>query len=466
MIFNSYIFLFIFLPVALAGFWLLGGKKNARYIFLTLLGYFFYGYWNYKFTFLMLFSTLISFGTALYISRASSGKKRKIALIAALTTDLALLGFFKYFNFSVATIQNLFDFFGHRADLPLLHIILPIGISFYTFHTMSYVIDVYRGKFQPTRNFFEFSTYVSFFPQLVAGPIVRWNEVSSDLNNLNSIKQPPALHAGISMFVVGLFKKVIIADSIANIIDPLWGNAAGLGSLGAWIAVAGYTYQLYFDFSGYSDMAIGLGRLFGIHLPQNFNSPYKAVSISDFWRRWHISLSNWLRDYIYIPLGGSKNGSVQTYINLLITMLLGGLWHGASWTFVFWGGYHGALLAMHKMFKISYERLPILFQRALTFFLIVIGWVFFRSPSFGIAGNMLKKMFGLDELSAATNLPAIAPTTIGLLALCLLITNFLPNSFEWPYSKKPRYAAAMAMIFVLALIFMNYKQSVFLYYQF
>lgn len=466
MIFNSYIFLFVFLPVALAGFWLLGGKKNARYIFLTLLGYIFYGYWNYKFTFLMLFSTLISFGTALYISRASSGKKKKIAIIAALTTDLALLGFFKYFNFSVATIQNIFDFFGGNLNLPLVHVILPIGISFYTFHTMSYVIDVYRGKFQPTRNFFEFATYVSFFPQLVAGPIVRFNEVSSDLNNLTSIKRPSALHSGISMFVVGLFKKVIIADSIANIINPLWNQAADLGFAAAWMAVLGYTYQLYFDFSGYSDMAVGLGRLFGINLPQNFNSPYKAVNISDFWRRWHISLSSWLRDYLYIPLGGSRRGNVRAYINLFLTMLLGGLWHGANWTFVVWGGYHGLLLALYKMTRAWCDRLPVILQRAGTFLLVVVGWVFFRSPTFTTAGTVLRTMFSFGAPNAATVVGGVTTTILLLLAFCFLVTNFFPNTFQWRYSTKPRYAIAFAAVTVLALVFMNYKQSVFLYYQF
>lgn len=467
MIFNSYIFLFIFLPITFAGFWLLQKKRNARYVWLVIMGYIFYGYWNYKFTFLMLASTLVSFFTALYISKAAVKNKKKLALLIALVADLSLLGFFKYFNFLTATFQKIFDSANLGVELPLIHVILPIGISFYTFHTMSYVIDVYQGKFKPTNNFFEFATYVSFFPQLVAGPIVRFNQVSSDLDNLSAFKQGSGLVSGISMFVVGLIKKVIIADSIAGIINPLWDNASGLSTASAWIAALGYTYQLYFDFSGYSDMAIGLGRLFGINLPQNFNSPYKALNISDFWRRWHISLSTWLRDYLYIPLGGSKLGKYRTYLNLLITMLLGGLWHGANWTFVFWGGYHGALLALYKIFKKQSDALPVILQRTLTFFLVIIGWVFFRSPTFTVAGGMLKKMFGTETVSSmeiALKTDFISITL--LLAFCFLATNFLKNSFEWKYSKKPRFAAALAVITVLALVFMNYKQSVFLYYQF
>jgi alginate O-acetyltransferase complex protein AlgI len=269
------------------------------------------------------------------------------------------------------------------------------------------------------------------------------------------------------MFVVGLVKKVIIADSIALFTDGLWTNVTDLNSIYAWAAVLGYTFQLYFDFSGYSDMAIGLGRLFGLNFARNFNSPYKAVNIADFWRRWHISLSTWLRDYLYIPLGGSRLGNARTYINLLLTMLLGGLWHGASWTFVAWGGYHGALLSLYKIFGKKYDLLPVFVQRTSTFFAITIGWVFFRSPTFAAAWTMLKKMFGFnqplpDAVFAAKGMAAL----FLLLISCVLITNFFPNSYQWPYSKKPRFAIMLAAAAVLSLIFMNYKQNVFLYYQF
>ena len=466
MIFNSYIFLFVFLPIAFAGFWILRGKQ-LRYLWLTIMSYIFYGYWNYKFAGLMLLSTVIDFFAAQIIANASTPQKKKVGIVISVIVNLALLGFFKYFNFGIDTLQSIFDIFQWQVPLPALNIILPVGISFYTFQSMSYTIDVYRGQLQPTKNFLEYATYVSLFPQLVAGPIVRFRDIVNDLENIHLLRKASAFHTGVSIFVIGLAKKVIIADSIASIINPLWNDPSALSAGAAWIAVLGYTYQLYFDFSGYSDMAVGLGRLFGFHFPQNFNSPYKAINISDFWRRWHITLSSWLRDYLYIPLGGSRLGTVRTYVNLFITMLLGGLWHGANWTFVIWGSYHGALLALYKMVKNPYDRLPIFLQRATTFFLVVIGWVFFRSPTFGAATAMLTRMFGGAMAGTGALLAGGAlMTAVILLAFCFLATNFFPNTFEWQFSKKPRYAVALAAVAVLSLIFMNYQQSVFLYYQF
>ncbi len=262
--------------------------------------------------------------------------------------------------------------------------------------------------------------------------------------------------------MIGLLKKVIIADSIALFVNPLFENYAALPTGAAWAAVLGYTYQLYFDFSGYSDMAIGLGLLFGLRFPINFNSPYKAVNISDFWRRWHISLSSWLKDYLYVPLGGSRRGEIRTYANLIVTMLLGGLWHGANWTFVVWGAYHGILLALYKIFKNPYDRLPLILQKFLTFFLVIIGWVFFRSPNFETAGTLLKKMFSFESgLATASSAWAAA-----LVFAAFVIAAFFPNTSEIKFSTKPRYAVALAAGAVLALILMNYKQNVFLYYQF
>ncbi len=463
MIFNSYIFIFLFLPLTLFGFWFLR-SKNSRYLWITAASFIFYGYWNYKFIYLLLLSTAISFFSAKIIIKSNSQKKKKLFLILSIICNLILLGFFKYFNFGVSAFQNIFDLFRWNVSLSTLNLIIPVGISFYTFQSISYAIDVYRGNVPAINNFLKFSAYTSFFPKLTAGPIARVKDMNSDLENINRICEPTLIRTGISIFVIGLFKKVIIADSIANLVNPLWADYASLGFASAWIAVLGYTYQLYFDFSGYSDMAIGLGRMLGFNLPQNFNSPYKAVNISDFWQRWHITLSSWLRDYLYIPLGGSRRGVSQTYINLFITMLLGGLWHGANWTFVIWGAYNGALLAAYRAYRIYYDKLPLLFQRFNTFLLVAVGWTFFRSPNFSVAANLLKKMFNFKMIIEPVKIDYL---NISLLLLfCILATNFLPNTFEWRYSTKPRFAAALAMMAVLALIFMNYKQNVFLYYQF
>lgn len=414
----------------------------------------------------MAVSTFVDFFAAKYIYKSDSGKKRKIALVLSLCANLGLLGFFKYFNFGLDTISSIANLFNLSPNLPVLNIILPIGISFYTFQTMSYTIDVYRKKLAPTNNFYEFACYVSLFPQLVAGPIVRFSSIVEDLENINSFSKISNFHRGLSMFVIGLGKKVIIADAIARIINPLFENVSDLSTPLAWIAILGYTFQLYFDFSGYSDMAIGLGRLFGLRFPQNFNSPYKARNISDFWRRWHISLSSWLKDYLYISLGGSRVGKLHTYANLIVTMLLGGLWHGASWTFVFWGFYHGALLALYKMTKKFQDRLPVLIQRTATFLLVVVGWVFFRNKTFGDSWTMLKKMFSLENTGNYVLPPSFVIEILLLLAVSGFITLFLPNTFEIRYPTKIKYAIVLAFIFVVCLILMNYQQAVFLYYQF
>ena len=246
-------------------------------------------------------------------------------------------------------------------------------------------MDVAAGRVKATKKFFEYLTYVSLFSQLVAGPIVRFRQIEEDLENIDGPPREEWFAKGIGFFVIGLVRKVIIADHIAAYIDPMLRSYSGLGFGAAWTAALGYTFQLYFDFSGYSDMAVGLGYLFGLRIPQNFNAPYRALGIGDFWRRWHISLSTWLRDYLYIPLGGSKKGSTRTYCNLMVTMLLGGLWHGASWTFVFWGGYHGFLLALDRTFQPILQKIPKICYRGITFLLVVIGWVFFRSTDFHMA---------------------------------------------------------------------------------
>jgi alginate O-acetyltransferase complex protein AlgI len=463
MLFNSLIFLFLFLPIVYFGFWRLRAK-NHRYIWLTVASYIFYGTWNYKFCALMAFSTVVSYAAGLGMLRTSNPGRRKLFLVVPVAVDLLLLGFFKYFNFTLSSFAEISSWLHVPIHPPALSIVLPVGISFYTFHTISYMVDAYRGVITPTRNFWEFSCYVSLFSQLVAGPIVRFRQVEADLENLDHADRTRWLDRGWSFFAIGLLKKVLIADTIAAVINPLWSDPHHLTTATAWLCVLGYTYQIYFDFSGYSDMAVGLGYLFGIRLPQNFNSPYKALNISDFWRRWHISLSSCLRDYLYIPLGGSRvSAPWLVYRNLLITMLLGGLWHGANWTFVFWGGYHGALLCLYRLFSRQWDRLPNMIQRALTFFLVLIGWVFFRADNFSVAAVVLAHMFAW---SAGVAAPGLAGLLLALL-IAAPIAHFAPNTFEIKHEWKPWTVAAIGAGYAAALIAIaGGHPSPFLYFQF
>jgi alginate O-acetyltransferase complex protein AlgI len=344
-----------------------------------------------------------------------------------------------------------------------MDIILPVGISFYTFHTISYVVDAYRGDITPTRNIFEFSCYVSFFAQLVAGPIVRFRQIESDLDHIHQADRSKNLNAGWSFFTIGLAKKVIVADTIAAVIDPALSGYARLSTLDAWLCMVGYTYQLYFDFSGYSDMAVGLGRLFGLRLPQNFNSPYKALDIADFWRRWHISLSSCLRDYLYVPLGGNRRAPVVVCRNLIMTMLLGGLWHGANWTFVVWGGYHGVLLILHRYAQRRWDGLSVTLRRSSTFLLVLIGWVLFRCSDFTMAATLLTRMFSPHSGSAMIGRPLLLAMVCSATAIAQLASNTFEMSHQWSPS------ASVGLVLLLgSCIFVIYgtRSMPFLYFQF
>jgi alginate O-acetyltransferase complex protein AlgI len=462
MLFNSIVFLFIFLPITYFVFWQLR-NKNQRYIWLTVTGYVFYSFWNYKFCALMALSTAVSYLAGLGFLQWTDPRRRRLCLVAPITLDLLLLGIFKYANFTLHSAT----WAAQRLHMPVhllrFDIVLPIGISFYTFHTITYIVDSYRRTITPTRNLFEFSCYVSLFSQLVAGPIVRFREIEGDLERIGQTNRLHMLESGWSFFAIGLVKKVLIADSIAMAINPALEHWHGLSTASAWLCASGYTYQLYFDFSGYSDMAVGLGRMFGIRLPQNFNAPYKALDIADFWRRWHMSLSSVLRDYLYIPLGGSRGGEAGTYRNLMITMLLGGLWHGANWTFVVWGAYHGLLLSATRALGARVKRVPLLLRRGLTFLLVIIGWVLFRSDTFSMASGLLRAMFT----------PTAGIGIGGWRALCclLLIAAALahvgPNSFELRHQWKPLPSCGLALLLAACLIVIFAGTTTqFLYFQF
>lgn len=462
MLFNSYVFLFGFLPITYAVFWLLRSARG-RYVWLAITGYVFYSYWNPKFCFLMAFSTIVSYLAGLGMLRFDSGPRRKAMLVVPIVVDLSLLGFFKYANFAVASAAGAARWFGADVTPPHWNIVLPIGISFYTFHTISYVVDSYRRVVRPTRNFFEFAAYVSLFSQLVAGPIVRFRQIEQDLEQIGTGSRRRWFSRGLSFLAIGLVEKVLVADSIAAFVDPALAHYGALSTLGAWMAMLGYSFQIYFDFSGYSTMAVGLGYLFNLRIPQNFNSPYKSLDPSEFWKRWHISLSSCMRDYLYIPFGGNRHGEWKTYQNLMLTMLIGGLWHGANWTFVAWGAYHGGLLAAHRKFGRGWDTLPEAVRQGGMFFFALVGWVFFRSTDFGMAAALLRTMV-VPTGGAAVAQPVLAAL---LLAVAGAWAMAGPNPFELSHRITWRraflYTAATASCLAIVA---GSRVSPFIYFQF
>lgn len=384
MLFSSPIFLFLFLPISLALYYL--APKKLKNVILLILSLGFYTWGEKQMVILILLSALVDYSAGLIIN---SGKK-KLGLILSILFNLGILAYFKYFNFIVSNINS---------DI-ITNVILPIGISFYTFQTMSYTIDVYRGHIKANKNFIDFAMYVTLFPQLIAGPIVRYSQIEKELKNrTTTIKQ---FTVGIQRFIIGLSKKMIIANNCAYFADAAFSLSGHQSSaLIAWIGIIAYTLQIYFDFSGYSDMAIGLGKIFGFNFPENFNYPYISKSIKEFWRRWHITLSQWFRDYLYISLGGNRKGDYRTYLNLIIVFFLTGLWHGANWTFVVWGLFHGLFLIVERLgFGGFLKKQNNWLAHFYTLFVVVIGWVIFRSENLNQAINYIYTLF---NFKASTN---------------------------------------------------------------
>ena len=408
MLFNSYVFIFAFLPLTLAGFFILGRYKPLlAAAWLTAASLVFYGWWNPVYVWLLAPSVCFNYACGMTIVRAGlRGDRRmqKRMLIFAVTANIAVLGYYKYANFFLASINHV-----SGAGLTFGEIVLPLGISFFTFTQIAFLADAYYGKAREY-NFVHYGLFVTYFPHLIAGPVLHHSEMMPQFGQPATYRFSFENAAvGITIFVIGLFKKVMLADNVGAYAKPVFDAAAAgveLTLLEAWCGALAYTFQLYFDFSGYSDMAIGLSRLFGVVLPLNFHSPYKAVNIIDFWRRWHMTLSRFLRDYLYIPLGGNRKGAARRYLNLMITMALGGLWHGAGWTFVAWGTLHGVYLAVNHGWRTLRGRLGQDLKRStwwgracaclLTFIAVVIGWVFFRAADFTAAVAMLKAMAGLN----------------------------------------------------------------------
>ncbi len=384
MVFSSFVFLFIFLPLVIFTYFIIK-NRTYRNVILFIFSLVFYAWGEPVYVLLMLFSILANYFLALIIDKS---KKKKLFLIIAVIINILIIGFFKYGDFLIENINTVF-----KLSIPSLNIGLPIGISFYTFQILSYVIDVYNKKVKVQKNIINLGTYIALFPQLIAGPIVRYETIADELENRK--ETITKVIDGLKRFIIGLGKKVIIANNMAIIADTIYnGDIASFGTLAMWLAAISYTFQIYFDFSGYSDMAIGLGKVFGLNFLENFNYPYIAKSITDFWRRWHISLSTWFRDYIYIPLGGNRVNKIKWIRNILVVWLLTGLWHGASWNFVLWGLYYGILLIIEKLFlgKLL-EKLPKIIGHIYTLFIVVIGWVIFRVEDFSQMALVLKKMF-------------------------------------------------------------------------
>ncbi len=419
----------LFFVVVLTANWLLLPHRQRWKGFMLAASYVFYGAWDWRFILLIMTSTLLNQAAATVMSRTEDHGRRRAAVISAVAANLGILGWFKYYGFFVSSALNLFNSIGVELPLPLLQVTLPVGISFFTFQALSYVIDIYRGE-QDKAPLLDFAVYLAFFPQLVAGPIVRSREF---LPQLHGPKDPRAVDAtrAFGLIAGGLFKKVVVANTLATtIVDPVFASPGQFSALEVLMAVYGYAVQIYADFSGYTDIAIGVALLMGFRFPDNFNSPYTAVSIQDFWRRWHMTLSRWLRDYLYIPLGGNRDGRAATYRNLSLTMLLGGLWHGAAWTFVLWGAFHGGLLAWERYRGEMTAHQPAVetplnraVSRLATFHLVCLGWVLFRADSLGHVGEILSRL--LDWGAA----PAVTPAVLLLVAGGIGV-QYVPTDFR------------------------------------
>jgi alginate O-acetyltransferase complex protein AlgI len=464
MLFNSLRFLIIFMPVVLLGAFALRGQ--ALLLWICVASAVFYAFAGHAwFLAPMAVTTVLDYWVGRRLEH-TGGVRRKALLILSLTGNLGLLAYFKYSGLIVQSANEIASLLGVELSshfATTIRVILPAGISFYTFQTMSYVVDIYRRHGHAERNFLAYLAFVAFFPHLVAGPLTRHDQLIPQLRRISQEGVRPQWWRGVSLFSIGLAKKVLIADRIGALVDLAAADIEHLGALACWLVAIGYAMQIYFDFSGYSDMAIGLGRLFGIELPQNFNSPYKALDPSDFWRRWHITLSLWLRDYLYISLGGNRRSALRVRVNLLATMILGGLWHGANWTFAVWGLYHGILLVLYRYAGEAWDRIQPRLRQGVTFALVCVGWVFFRAPTMLHAVHWLEGMAGMRGLLAFHVYSSRLCVMVGL-ALC--IAWFMPNAYEVDLDSmsRPR-RAALGFVTAAAVIMMNYS-SKFLYFQF
>ncbi len=477
MYFNSLEF-FVFLPIVFVLYWSIPKKNlNAQNLLIVIASYVFYGWWDYRFLSLIIFSSFVDYSIGLLLKKEENQSKRKFLLWTSICINLGFLGFFKYYNFFIESFVDSFAFFGHQIHVNTLNIVLPVGISFYTFQTLSYTVDVYYKKLEPTKNIISFFAFVSFFPQLVAGPIERATNLLPQFNKERTFSYPQAVD-GLRQALWGLFKKVVIADNCAKYANLIFNNSDDYSGSTLLLGAFFFAFQIYGDFSGYSDIAIGISRLFGFNLKRNFAFPYFSRDIAEFWRRWHISLSTWFRDYLYIPLGGSRGGTWMKIRNTFIIFIVSGFWHGANWTFIIWG-FLNALYFLPLMLANKnrvntnivaqnnyFPNLRELAQMAVTFLITLIAWVFFRANTVGHALNYLHDMFSWNLFSA----PAIFPKHIMYLLLGFILVEWLGRHGEYAleridFIKKPVRWSIYLILIVLMFRFAGEEQA-FIYFQF
>ncbi len=463
-------FIFIFLPIMLIGYFWLLHKRLVLGSKVWLVGgsLFFYGFWNIIYIPLLLASIFINFFVGAAMADAPQTDERakllktfssKKLLLFGIFFNIALLAYFKYTDFFLTNFNGIFG-----TNVPLTHIILPLGISFFTFTQIAFLVDAYKNEVKEV-DLLRYMLFVTYFPHLLAGPILHHKEMMPQFaSRWNFVLRWKNITSGLFLFSLGLFKKVIIADFFADYANYFYADTSALDMLQAWATSLSYTLQLYFDFSGYTDMAIGVSLLFNIRLPINFNSPYKATSIQDFWRRWHMTLSRFLRDYIYIPLGGSRKGSMRTSINLMATFIIGGIWHGAGWTYVFWGFLHGMALVINHIWKSLGLKLPTVVAWFLTFNFVNLAWVFFRAPTWEDATTVVNMMFAWSEF----NLDDIYESSVyWQVIIGILLTLLLKNSNQWAKMQKPKlnYDLLTALLLIIGILSLS-KVSEFIYFQF
>ncbi len=464
MLFNSYVFIFAFLPITFFVYFYLNNKRltEASKAFLVFSSLFFYSWWNIAYLPIILVSMLFNYVVGVSLSKDNEHTKvsKKALLTVGVVANVALLGYFKYADFLIENVNLATD-----SHIPLLHLALPLAISFFTFQQIAYLVDSYRGETKEY-DFLNYANFVTFFPQLIAGPIVHHAEMMPQFaKSRNKVKNYRNIALGLFIFSIGLFKKVVIADTFAVWATAGFDTATTLNLFEAWATSLSYTFQLYFDFSGYTDMAIGAALLFNIKLPINFNSPYKATSIQDFWRRWHITLSRFLRDYVYIPLGGNRKGNFRTYNNLMATFIIGGIWHGAGWTFVFWGFLHGMALVIQRAWNQLGFKMNTVLAWFITFNFVNIAWVFFRAKEWSDAVKVLNGMFSLDNIIFNLNYFEVLCIIFGLIIVTFFNNSafYLTRKFLFNYVEILIFSVFM---FVSILVIRLGNKSEFLYFNF
>jgi alginate O-acetyltransferase complex protein AlgI len=465
MLFHSQQFL-LFFPVVFAVYWLLPAQQLRKWLLLVA-SCVFYMSWNVWFVLLIAFTSSVDFFAARLLVRFDSPRLRRSILLTSVGINLAILVYFKYANFFIDNLCTFLHSIGFQSHRTVLQVILPLGISFYTFETISYVVDVYKGTTKPCRSLLDYATFIMFFPHLIAGPIVRARDFLPQLLR-NKRWSWTNTTVGAQLFILGLFKKVVIADHLSTAADPIFQNAAIYSSETVWLAVFAYTAQIFCDFSGYTDMAIGLARMFGYKLKPNFNLPYLSRDLADFWRRWHISLSSWMRDYVYIPLGGNRSGEMRNYGNLFATMVICGFWHGAAWQFVAWGGYHGALLVLnHRLRNMPhYAAFSKIAGVPTTFLLVSLGWVLFRAPSIPVAWQIYSHMFHPTAGSSLASYAVICSVACLILFGCGHFLAPLVKGRRLFLVRPALVALGMSLMLMGILLFRPDQRTQFIYFQF